>query len=282
MKTILSLAAVALLAGSASSQVLSEDFSSGVPPTGWVQTNNNAHIGVGWIPDGIGRAWCEDEAGIGTVDTTLLSPVFDLTGVSGATLTFDGETYWAAYLANHPSSLGDGVSNMEITTDGGATWDVVWTDTSLNNGDTYSPSVDLSAYDGMSGVQLGIRFYGTWAQEWWVDNVVIDGGGGGGPAYTVTGLVGGGTATLTVTGATAGGGVLLGYSLTGAGPTMTPFGSVDMSAPISRLPTLTADAAGTASMTTGVPGRASGFTLYTQGADLTSGTLTNSLAEAIL
>ena len=168
---------------------------------------------------------------------------------------------------------------MEISTDGGVTWAVVWTDTSQNNGDTYSPSVDLSAYDGMSNVQLGIRFYGTWAQEWWVDNVLIDGSGSGAPVYSATGLVGGGTATLTVTGATAGGGVLLGYSLTGAGPTNTPFGPVDMSAPITTLPTLTADGAGMASMTTGVPTRASGFTVYTQGADLTSGVLTNSLAE---
>ena len=120
MKTILSLAAVALLAGSASSQVLSEDFSSGVPPTGWVQTNNNAHIGVGWIPDGFGRAWCEDEAGVGTVDTTLLSPVFDLTGVSGATLTFDGETYHMWFVGTNSS---EHLSIGYATSSDGITWD---------------------------------------------------------------------------------------------------------------------------------------------------------------
>lgn len=103
-----------------------------------------------------------------------------------------------------------------------------------------------------------------------------------GLTYAITGLVGGGTATLAVTNASPGGAVLIGYSLTGAGPTMTPFGLVDMSAPITQLPTLTADAQGFASLTTGVPSRASGFTLYTQGADLTTGVLTNSLAEFIL
>lgn len=103
-----------------------------------------------------------------------------------------------------------------------------------------------------------------------------------GPAYTITGLVGGGIATLSVSNATASGNVLLAYSLTGAGPTATPFGPVDMSPPISQLPTLTADAFGNASLSTGIPGRATGFTLYTQGVDLTSGSLTNSLAEAIL
>jgi hypothetical protein len=103
-----------------------------------------------------------------------------------------------------------------------------------------------------------------------------------GPAYSISGLVGGGIATLSVSGATAGGNVLLGYSLTGVGPTMTPFGPVDMSPPISQLPALTADGAGNASLSTGIPARATGFTLYTQGVDLTSGSLTNSLAEAIL
>lgn len=106
--------------------------------------------------------------------------------------------------------------------------------------------------------------------------------GPSGPSYTITGLVGGGTATLTVTNATPGGSVLIGYSLTGAGPTNTPFGPVDMSTPITQLPTLTADGAGVASMSTVVPGRASGFTVYSQAADLTSGVLSNSLAELVL
>jgi hypothetical protein len=57
---------------------------------------------------------------------------------------------------------------------------------------------------------------------------------------------------------------------------------VDMSMPITQLPTLTANASGVASMSTGIPARATGFTVYTQAADLGSGMLTNSLAEVIL
>lgn len=102
------------------------------------------------------------------------------------------------------------------------------------------------------------------------------------PLYSIVGLVGGGTATLTVDNATAGGAVLIGYSLTGAGPTNTPFGLVDMSAPITTLPTLIANSAGTASISTSVPARASGFTVYTQAADLSTGVLSNSLADLIL
>ena len=106
--------------------------------------------------------------------------------------------------------------------------------------------------------------------------------GAGGPVLSTSGLVGGATATLSIAGATPGGAALIAYSLTGSGPTGTPFGMVDMSAPITQLPTLTADAAGLASMTTGIPGRASGFTVYMQGADLSTATLTNSLAEVVL
>jgi hypothetical protein len=280
MKTILSLAAVIALAGSASSQVLSEDFSTGVPPTGWVHVNNNAGLSVGWIFDSLfSRAWSEDEYGVGTADNTLVSPVFSLAGVSSTTLTFDSQLGWGAYLAVNGS--GDGHNTMEISSDGGLTWTVAWDDVSPGSGSYPGISVDLSAFDGMAGLQLGIHFYGTYAQEWWVDNVVIDGGGAG-LVYSTSGLVGGASATLTVSGATAGGGVLIGYSLTGAGPTNTPFGPVDMSNPITQLPVLTADGAGVASMTTMVPGRATGFTVYTQAADLTSSTLTNSLAEVVL
>jgi hypothetical protein len=283
MKTILSLVAVAALAGSASSQVLSEDFSSGVPPTGWVQVVNPGGSGVGWILDSIGgRAWHEDEYLGGLFsDNTLVSPAFSLAGITSSTLTFDTETYYSSYLANNPLGYGDGISNMEISTDGGATWTVVWTDTAVVDNNYITEVVDISAFDGAASVQVGIHFFGTYAQEWWVDNVVVDGGGSG-LVYSTSGLVGGASATLTVSGATAGGGVLIGYSLTGAGPTNTPFGPVDMSNPITQLPVLTADGAGVASMTTMVPGRATGFTVYTQAADLTSSTLTNSLAEVVL
>ncbi len=481
MKNILPFFAALAVAGTLSAQtttVLSEDFSTW-PPAGWALVNNNGALSQGWIQDAIQlRAWHEDEFGGHTADNTLMSPAMDLTGMTNVYLHFNGETNFATYLANHPSSVGDGVSNMEVTTDGGLTWTVVWTDTSLNSGDTYAPTVDLSAYAGMVNVQVGVHFYGTFAQEWWVDNVVVDdnpnspppppttwnvnlpttfapapftdnfdtnagvvpsymaltnvdsltglpdveawcnvgqvapcispnsgaynlemgldpasvnyhnvlnamvigiagngsalnldfmginGGeesnpidgvwisndganwyavsgnwattlptlsawqqvldmdltatpvdtttnfylmfaqednfpylgfdgigiddivvdsntGGGGLSYTITNLVAGQTALFAVTGATPGGTVMLGYSLTGAGPTNTAFGVVDMSLPINTLATLTANGAGDASFSPPVPGNATGLTLYTQGLDLASGTLTNSLAPVV-
>ncbi|PCJ53848.1 MAG: hypothetical protein COA70_06680 [Planctomycetota bacterium] len=287
MKILTSLAVMAF-AGSLSAQTtyLSEDFNAGaVPPAGWTMVNNNANpLSAGWIADGAGRAWHEDEGGgTGQTDNTLVSPAFDLSAATSAYLHFDGETNWANYLANHPSSFGNGVSNMEVSTDGGLTWSVVWTDTSLNSGDTYSPTLDLAAFIGNASVQIGVHFMGDFAQEWWIDNVVVDDqSGAGGLVYSITNLVAGATANFSVTGATAGGTVILGYSLAGAGPTSTPYGLVDMSAPITTLATLTADGSGNASFSPVVPGGAAGATLYTQGVDLGSGTLTNSLAELVL
>lgn len=124
--------------------------------------------------------------------------------------------------------------------------------------------------------------FGIWlVWDCGVDNMEIIAGPQG-PVLDITGLAGGGIATVTVSNATASGNVRVGYSLTGAGPTNTPYGMVDLSAPITSLPTMLADAVGVATLSSSIPGRATGFTLYAQGVDLTSTELTNSMAEVIL
>jgi hypothetical protein len=57
---------------------------------------------------------------------------------------------------------------------------------------------------------------------------------------------------------------------------------VEMSLPIRQLGNLTANPSGEAVLSTGIPARASGLTVYTQAVDLLSGQLTNSIAESIL
>ena len=97
--------------------------------------------------------------------------------------------------------------------------------------------------------------------------------------YSITPMTAGSQATFTISGAEPNSNVILGYSLSGAGPFTTAFGIVDMTPPINTLAILSANANGDASWTVNVPGSASGRTLYTQG--LNAGLLTNSVAELI-
>lgn len=115
-----------------------------------------------------------------------------------------------------------------------------------------------------------------------IDDIAVHDGTPPPFTYSVVGLIGGGTTTLTVQGASAGGGVLLGYSVTGSGPTLTSYGMVEMSLPIFQLGNLTASPSGEAVLSTGIPARAAGLTVYSQAVDLASGRLTNSIAESIL
>lgn len=275
-----SLVALACAASLSAQTYLAEDFSASSLPAGWTQVQNGPNLN-GWVIDQGGqRLWHEDYTG-STTDNTLVSPVMDLSSATQVELRFDGETNYAQYLANHPNSVGDGISTMEITTDGGLTWTVVWNDTSQASGDTYAPSVDLSAYVGMNQVQLGIHFYGSFAQEWWVDNVVVQEAGAV-PILTTTPLFAGSHSTLSVTGAGAGSFVLLGYSLTGSGPTATPYGLVAMSLPIHQLDILTADAFGNASGSYLVPWNWSlGTLVYAQAVDLNFAVLSTPLAVVV-
>lgn len=82
-------------------------------------------------------------------------------------------------------------------------------------------------------------------------------------------------ALLQVVGAQPGDSFLFAYSLTGSGPTQTPFGPADLSAPIHQLGTANADAAGTASIAASIPAMAGGVMVWTQAFNLTTSAFTN-------
>lgn len=149
---------------------LSEDFTNGVPPTGWTDTKTPGSLG--WHSTGA-RAWHEDESGV-TCDSYLISPDIDLSTATTAYLHFAGEAYYTAFMANHPSTLGDGVSTIEVTTDGGVNWTVIWTDTSTVDNTPYAPNLGLNAFTGSATVNIAMHYYGTYAHEWWVDYFIVD------------------------------------------------------------------------------------------------------------
>ncbi len=169
-----SLAAVVLASSlSAQNVVLREDFTVSVPPAGWTQVKNNPAAN-GWIKSTDNRAWHEDESSsIGTCDNELISPMLDFTTVPTAYAHFKTQLNFATYLANHPSSSGDGETDIYIRINGGA-WTEAWTETRQAN-TTDTISVDLSSFvGGQANVEFAFRYYGTFAHETWIDYVQID------------------------------------------------------------------------------------------------------------
>lgn len=105
----------------------------------------------------------------------LMSPCFDLSGVSSPSFNFDYHMYGAAAM---------GSLTLEVSTDG-TNWSSLWS-RSGNQGNAWTTeNVDLSAYSG-STVQL--RFNGvtgtTWQGDMAIDNVSLTSGGGGGGGCT--------------------------------------------------------------------------------------------------
>ena len=293
MKNFLSLLALCCFGTlNAQTTVLTEDFDLGiVPPAGWItqNLNNSTTFSEPWntdVPYGTLRAWHGDGGSAdGQAENMLATPAMDLTGMTEAYFHMDIETNYVAYMAHVPGSFGNGVTTVEVSTDGGATWTVVWTD-SIDASEedlVMARTADMSAYAGQANVMAGIHFSGDWAHEIWVDNVVVDdqsgGGGGGGLTYAITPMTAGYPVTFSITGAAPNSNCIIGYSLTGAGPINTAYGIVDMSPPISTLANIPSNASGAASLTVNVPANASGVTLYTQA--LNNGVLTNSLAETV-
>ncbi len=102
-----------------------------------------------------------------------------------------------------------------------------------------------------------------------------------GPQLVLRNFVGGQNAILTQVGGGAGSQQTVAYSLTGAGPTSSPWGSLDLSQPIFPLPTQNADGFGNATWQAPIPLAVIGQTVWLQGYDAGSGTLSPGLARVV-
>ena len=102
-----------------------------------------------------------------------------------------------------------------------------------------------------------------------------------GPVHVTRNMSAGETAMVQVIGGDSGDTFLFAYSLAGPGPTQTPFGFADLSAPIYRLGTATVNSLGTSTISSLLPSRASGVTVWTQAFNLQSSTFTNNLVNTL-
>jgi N-acetylneuraminic acid mutarotase len=155
-----------------------QDFSTATgttPPSGWTVTDA---LGTGetWRFDdpmnrgnhtgGSGVFAMIDSAGYGagnSQDTSLVSPAYDFSDVSSPFLSF-GSSYWA---------YGTGTADVDLSVDGGTTWQNVSRFTTANRIGPRQEIADLSAAAGMSDVKVRFHFKASAAHYWEVDDVFV-------------------------------------------------------------------------------------------------------------
>ncbi|MHC4823593.1 MAG: hypothetical protein ACYTEP_06205 [Planctomycetota bacterium] len=101
------------------------------------------------------------------------------------------------------------------------------------------------------------------------------------PLLDVSTLVAGSPGTLTLFDVTPLRSSRIALSLAGPGPTLTPFGLADLSAPITVLPGVFADASGQASVSFTLPASAAGHQVWFQGLDPADGTFTQAVTTVV-
>ena len=271
MKTITSLLAICAIAAPASAQALNESFDYSTtavfPPTGWMTTNNNAGAYVGFdepaiTPCSVGTLTADcaghDDFGSATTnDNSLHAPTMDLTGYGSAELNFDSDLGWGAFTTI--GGAGNGTSDVEVSTDGGATWTSVWQETQGTTGYYPGQNADLSAYGGNAAVDMRFDYFGDYAHAWAIDNVVVDNAVAPGPALAVSGTCPG-ALTADASNMTAGGPVVFAWGLSGS-LTLAGGPCAGLSLPVAstrHLATVAADASGNASITGNAPASACG------------------------
>ncbi len=185
MKKILLLGGL-LFASSSFSQVLTEDFEGlgGTLPAGWASASSTpgsgdfstgdavaANAGTYWpVPTSSDFAMVNDDVCNCDLSAAyLMTPLMDLTGLSGVAVTYD----FVDDITYGPSLP----HQVEISTDGGASWTSIYTYTvDAGNLNWQSNTIPLGASaDGASAVMVR-WFYndgGTWATGLAIDNVVV-------------------------------------------------------------------------------------------------------------
>lgn len=145
-----------------------------------------------------------------------------------------------------------------------------------------NPPFSLLSVSGGGIVRVHYSSGGQYTNSTFFDDITFEADG---PMLSAAGLSAGGTATLTVSGATPGGQVIIGYSLTGAGPTHVALSGCGVVTALLSNPKLlangSADAGGGFSYSATVPPNASGIPVWFHAADVASCQTTNGLAEVI-
>ncbi|GAA1391165.1 carboxypeptidase regulatory-like domain-containing protein [Catellatospora chokoriensis] len=156
-------------------QGVATDFAgwSGQPEDGWRVTDETgsgqtwrfddpAHKGNLTGGEG-GFATVDTWSQVGDIDSTLVSPPADLSGVSAPVIGFDGDYY--------ASGFGVQSAYLELSLDNGTSWSVVrhFADVSVSG----HLEIPIPQAAGRAGVQVRFRYQGSIADWWQVDNVFV-------------------------------------------------------------------------------------------------------------
>jgi N-acetylneuraminic acid mutarotase len=155
--------------------VLNEPFNGSTIPAGWTVVDNqgNGHVWRINDPEGVGNR----TGGSGNFadinsdfygpsdhqDTSLVSPVVDLTSVATPVLKFHNDYF------GYPGQTGD----VDLSTDGGTTWSNIWHHGSES---VFGPDLETVAIPqagGHSTVQVRFHFIASFGFWWEVDDVTM-------------------------------------------------------------------------------------------------------------
>lgn len=235
--------------------------SSDVWTAGFALVNSTPDINHEWFCD-FGGSWR---------DNNVVSPPINLSGLTRA-------TFYCEQYQIYPGSIA--YNAIEVSTDNGVSFSVLQQVTAPPPGFSVI-QVNMDAYAGLPSVRIGLHYRGAIANDWSLDNVRITTSN---PLYSIQNLVAGSMATLQVRGAGAGHSVHICASLAGAGPSSTPFGVLNLSSPLVRLPVQIADAGGNVSLIARVPPGLVGTTIYSQAIEMLPGgvgNISNALIQVV-
>lgn len=154
---------------------LTEAFNSTSTPPGWTVVNNGG-TGVWRFDDPGNRTNLtggsggfaiidSDNAGSGaTQDSSLVTPIIDLTGKTAPSIGFD----------NDYRSFFNGVADVDLSIDGGTTWTNLWHQTTLNQRGPMHIELPIPSAANQPQVQVRFHYYQASFAWWWeVDNVFV-------------------------------------------------------------------------------------------------------------
>jgi hypothetical protein len=156
--------------------LITESFEGTFPPTGWAslhlgnsyqwaQTDNTSHTGTY-------SAWVQYGPSTATMNEWLVTPALDFTGLTYMRMEFYETAAWWDNYGDHHYVM---VSTTSQTDPASFTVlaDMTPSNHSIGAFDSAPLDFDLSAYDGESTVYVALRYTGSDADDWYVDDLRI-------------------------------------------------------------------------------------------------------------